>query len=42
MYYSFSTGKFTCPYCGFISEKKAGLSAHERGCKVKKEKETNE
>lgn len=37
MYYSFSSGKFTCPYCGFISEKKAGLSAHERGCKTKKE-----
>jgi hypothetical protein len=37
MYYSFSAGKFTCQYCGFISEKKAGLSAHERGCKIKKE-----
>jgi hypothetical protein len=37
MYYSFSSGKFTCQYCGFISEKKAGLSAHERGCKIKKE-----
>ena len=36
MYYSFSGGKFTCQYCGFISEKKAGLSAHERGCKAKK------
>ena len=37
MYYSFSSGKFTCQYCGFVSEKKAGLSAHERGCKTKKE-----
>jgi hypothetical protein len=37
MYYSFSGGKFVCPYCEFISEKKAGLSAHERGCKKKKE-----
>lgn len=37
MYYSFSSGKFVCPYCEFISEKKAGLSAHERGCKKKKE-----
>ena len=37
MYYSFSSGKFTCQYCGFVSEKKAGLSAHERGCKIKKE-----
>ena len=37
MYYSFSSGKFTCQYCDFVSEKKAGLSAHERGCKKKKE-----
>jgi len=37
MYYSFSGGKFVCPYCEFISVKKAGLSAHERGCKKKKE-----
>lgn len=37
MYYSFSSGKFVCEYCGFVSEKKAGLSAHIRGCKVKKQ-----
>jgi len=37
MYYSFSSGKFTCQYCDFVSEKKAGLSSHERGCKKKKE-----
>ena len=36
MYYSFSSGKFTCQYCDFVSEKKAGLSSHERGCKKKK------
>ena len=41
IYYSFSSSKFTCQYCGFVSEKKAGLSAHERGCKVKKELENN-
>ena len=36
MYYSFSSGKFVCEHCGFVSEKKAGLSAHIRGCKKKK------
>lgn len=35
MYYSFSSGKFKCQYCDFISEKKAGISSHERGCKKK-------
>jgi len=37
MFYSFSGSKFLCPYCGFVSGKKAGLSAHERGCKAKRE-----
>ena len=41
MYYSFSCGKFVCEYCGFISEKKAGLSAHIRGCKKKKKMNNN-
>lgn len=35
MYYSFSSGKFKCQYCEFMSEKKAGISAHERKCKQK-------
>ena len=35
MYYSFSSGKFKCQYCDFISEKKAGIASHERGCKKK-------
>ena len=34
---SFACNKFTCQFCGFTSDKKAGLSAHERGCKAKKE-----
>jgi len=37
LYYSFASNKFTCQFCGFTSDKKAGLSAHERGCKAKKE-----
>lgn len=35
MYYSFSSGKFKCQYCDFISEKKAGIASHERCCKKK-------
>lgn len=42
LFYSFSSGKFVCQYCGFTTEKKAGLSAHERGCKIKKEAESKE
>jgi hypothetical protein len=41
-YYSFSCGKFVCEYCGFVSEKKAGLSAHIRGCKKKKQNNDSE
>lgn len=42
MFYSFSSGKFVCEYCGFVSEKKAGLSAHIRGCKKKKQNNDSE
>jgi len=39
LFYSFSSTKLKCEYCGFATDTRAGLSAHHRGCKIKKEKE---
>ena len=44
--YAFSTSKFTCKFCDFVGKNQASMSAHTRGCVVRKtmegEIETNE
>ena len=34
--YTFSVGKMVCEYCNFIAKNQQALSAHLRGCTVKK------
>jgi hypothetical protein len=34
--YTFSVGKMVCEYCNFIAKNQQALSAHQRGCTVKK------
>ena len=34
--YAFSTTKFTCEFCGYIAKNQSAMSAHQRGCNVKK------
>jgi hypothetical protein len=34
--YTFSVGKMVCEYCNFIAKNQQALSAHYRGCAVKK------
>lgn len=34
--YAFSTSKFTCEFCGYIAKNQSAMSAHQRGCNVKK------
>jgi hypothetical protein len=34
--YAFSTSKFTCEFCGYIAKNQSAISAHQRGCNVKK------
>jgi len=34
--YAFSTSKYTCKYCGFIGKNRGSMSAHNRGCSVRK------
>ena len=34
--YTFSVGKMVCEYCNFIAKNQQALSAHYRGCLVKK------
>jgi hypothetical protein len=34
--YAFSTSKYTCEFCGFIAKNQGSMSAHQRGCTVKK------
>ena len=34
--YAFSTTKFTCEFCGYIAKNQSSISAHQRGCNVKK------
>ena len=34
--YTFSVGKMVCEYCNFIAKNQQALSAHLRGCNVKK------
>lgn len=37
--YAFSTSKFTCKYCGFVGKNQGSMSAHHRGCTVRKSME---
>ena len=34
--YAFSTSKYTCEYCGFVGKNQGSMSAHYRGCIVRK------
>jgi hypothetical protein len=34
--YTFSVGKMVCEYCNFIAKNQQALSAHQRGCLVRK------
>jgi hypothetical protein len=34
--YASSTSKFTCKYCGFVGKNQGSMSAHWRGCAVRK------
>jgi hypothetical protein len=34
--YAFSTSKFTCEFCGYVAKNQSAMSAHQRGCSVKK------
>ena len=34
--YAFSTTKFTCEYCSYVAKNQSSMSAHKRGCSVKK------
>lgn len=34
--YTFSVGKMICEYCNFIAKNQQALSAHQRGCSVRK------
>jgi len=34
--YTFSVGKMVCEYCNFIAKNQQALSAHHRGCTVRK------
>jgi len=34
--YTFSVGKMVCEYCNFIAKNQQALSAHQRGCSVRK------
>jgi hypothetical protein len=42
--YAFSTSKFTCEFCEFVGKNQGSMSAHRRGCAVRKmiEGETDE
>jgi len=34
--YAFSTSKFTCEFCNYVAKNQSSMSAHKRGCSVKK------
>lgn len=40
--YTFSVGKMTCEYCNYIAKNQQALSAHYRGCAIKKLKTETE
>lgn len=37
--YAFSSSKFVCEYCDYIGKNQGAISAHQRNCKKKKEKD---
>jgi hypothetical protein len=38
--YTFSVGKMTCEFCNYVAKNQQALSAHYRGCAIKKLKTT--
>ena len=38
--YAFSSSKIVCEWCGFQAKNNQSLSAHQRGCGVKKNQST--
>jgi hypothetical protein len=34
--YAFSTSKFTCEYCSYVAKNQSSMSAHKRGCTIKR------
>ena len=37
--YAYSTSKYICKYCGFVGKNQGSMSAHHRGCSVRKSME---